>query len=561
MRSLVSAPSIGRAIPSTLSDDRVRPVDVCITIAGSDSVIRLPLGSTLLEAIHSAGVETDESCAGTGTCGECRIRFEADPPDPTLEDRDQLTPAEVDQGWRLACQHSVTGDRTIELPPPAATGELRIVTESYGDRAELRERAVVSGRVGLAVDLGTTTIASFLVEENDAAPIGVDARTNPQRRVGSDVIARIARAHESSEDLYFLRDLVVEAIEASATSICLESGVDPRSVDDVVVVGNSTMIHLLWGVDPFPLAVVPYDPVFLEPVSQLASQLGFRSFPRAAVKSLPGVGGHVGSDIVAGLLALDLLPSAGPRLFLDLGTNGEIVLAIGESAVACSTAAGPAFEGVHISDGMPAVDGAISGVDLIGEELVISTIGGRLPVGLCGSGLVDGIVALLQAGVIAPNGRVADPDDLDIPPAIRRRIEEQSDGRSVTIADGVGITQADVRQVQLAVSAMRTGVEVLLAEVGVRPDKVVHTYVAGGFGSSLRSSSLMKLGVLPPGVGGVVEPVGNVAGRGARLVASNPDLLREARRVAGAVRHVRIEESATFTEGFIRNTGFPPVEL
>jgi uncharacterized 2Fe-2S/4Fe-4S cluster protein (DUF4445 family) len=483
-----------------------------------------------------------------------------DPPAPTLEDHDQLTPAEVDHGWRLACQHSATGDQMIEFPPPAAAGEFRIVTESYGDRAELRERASVSSRAGLAVDLGTTTIASFLVEKNDAVPIGVDARTNPQRRFGSDVIARIARAHESPEDLRLLQELVVEAIEASARSICHEIGVAPQLVNDVVVVGNSTMIHLLWGVDPFPLAVVPYDPVFLEPVPQSASQLGIRSFPRAGVRALPGIGGHVGSDIVAGLLALDLLPSAGPRLFLDLGTNGEIVLATGESAVACSTAAGPAFEGVHISDGMPAVDGAISDVELVGDELVVSTIGGSSPVGLCGSGLVDGVVALLEAGLISPNGRVADPADLDVAPAMRRRIEEQSDGRSVTIADAVRITQADVRQVQLAVSAMRTGVEVLLAEVGVQAEKVVHTYVAGGFGSSLRSSSLMKLGILPQGVGGVVEPVGNVAGRGARLVASNPDLVRQARRVAGAVRHVRIEEKAAFMEAFVRNTGFPPIE-
>jgi uncharacterized 2Fe-2S/4Fe-4S cluster protein (DUF4445 family) len=209
---------------------------------------------------------------------------------------------------------------------------------------------------------------------------------------------------------------------------------------------------------------------------------------------------------------------------------------------------------------MHAVDGAISDVELVGDELVVSTIGGSSPVGLCGSGLVDGVVALLEAGLISPNGRVADPADLDVAPAMRRRIEEQSDGRSVTIADAVRITQADVRQVQLAVSAMRTGVEVLLAEVGVQAEKVVHTYVAGGFGSSLRSSSLMKLGILPQGVGGVVEPVGNVAGRGARLVASNPDLVRQARRVAGAVRHVRIEEKAAFMEAFVRNTGFPPIE-
>jgi len=535
-------------------------VDATVSITGTDAVVRLPIGSMLLEALHLVGVETDESCAGTGTCGECRVRIPDDPPLPTLEDEDQLTPDEVGDGWRLACQVPVSSDQTVELPTPAATGEFRIVTESYDDQPVVGERDSVPDRVGLAVDLGTTTIATFLVETDEAAAIGVDARTNPQRRFGSDVVARIARAHESPSDLFELRDLVAEAIEEAGTKICAEAGVDTGSVDDIVVVGNSTMIHLLWAVDPIPLAIAPYDPVFLEPKPLEAEELGFRSFPDVTVRSLPGIGGHVGSDIVSGLLALSLIPSAGPRLFLDLGTNGEIVLASGDSAVACSTAAGPAFEGVHISDGMPALDGAISRIDLIEDHLKVSTIGDRSPLGLCGSGLVDAIVALRRAGVVAPNGRVADPVDPDIAPTMRARIVQSPGGRSVTITDSVKITQADIREVQLAVSAMRTGVEVLLEEAGVRPEKVVHTYVGGGFGSSLRSSSLLNLGVLPPRTGGVIEPVGNVAGRGARMVASSPRLLQRARDIAGAVRHVRIEEHAAFMEAFVRNTGFPTIE-
>lgn len=531
-----------------------------VFIAGSDSAVRVPVGRMLLEALHQIGTETDAACGGTGTCGECRVRFAKDPPKPTLEDEDQLTSAEIYDGWRLACQVPVEGDLTIALLSPPTTSKFRIVTDSLGERFPEIGRGQVSGQVGLAVDLGTTTIASFLIDLSDGATIGVRATTNPQRRFGADVIARIARAHESPTDFGHLRALVTGAIAESVVSMCDEVRIDPDSVRDVVVVGNNTMTHLLWGVDPFPLAVAPYDPVFLEPEPRAARELGFESFAAATVRSLPGIGGHVGSDIVAGLLALDVMPSEEPRLFLDLGTNGEMVLVSGDAAVACSTAAGPAFEGVHIADGMPSVDGAICEVDLVGGDLATVTIGGHAPLGLCGSGLADAIAALLETGVIDATGRMAEPGDPSISEAMRARIVESPHGRSVVIAESIKVTQADVRQVQLAVSAFRTGVEILLDEAGVSPSEVAHTYVGGGFGSSLRPRSLLSLGVLPANIGGIIEPVGNVAGGGARLAAATPRLADEARHIAGRVRHVRIEGHPGFTEAFIRNTRFPTIE-
>lgn len=531
-----------------------------VFIAGSDSAVRVPLGHMLLEALQQIGTETDAACAGTGTCGECRVQIASDPPAPTLEDEDQLSPAEIGDGWRLACQVPVTGDITIALPSPPTIGKFHIVTDSFGESPLQGGRKPISDQIGLAVDLGTTTIASFLIDLSGGETIGVRATTNPQRRYGADVIARIARAHESPADFDHLRDLVTSAIEESVFSMCGAVGVDPDSVGDVVVVGNATMIHVLWGVDPFSLAMAPYDPVFLEPEPRPARELGFGSWAAATVRSLPGIGGHVGSDIVAGLLALDVIPSEEPRLFLDLGTNGEMVLVSGDAAVACSTAAGPAFEGVHIADGMPSIEGAICEVDLVDGDLRSSTIGGHAPLGLCGSGLADVIAALLQARVVDATGRMAAPDTIGIAEAMRARIVDSSRGRSVTIAQSVEVTQADVRQVQLAVSAFRTGVEILLGEAGVSPSEVVHTYVGGGFGSSLRPRSLLDLGVVPADVGGIIEPVGNVAGRGARLAVTAPRFAEEARRITGRVRHVRIEEDPGFTEAFIRNTRFPTIE-
>jgi len=287
------------------------------------------------------------------------------------------------------------------------------------------------------------------------------------------------------------------------------------------------------------------------------------------VKLLPGVGGHLGSDAVAGLVALGLAHRARPALFIDLGTNGEIVVLSRRLAAGCSCAAGPAFEGVHISCGMAAVPGAVERVGDEDGRLQLDTIGGAPPLGLCGSGLADAVAILLRRGLLLPTGRLVAPDRLpaDLSLELRGRLRQENgpDGRSqrrfVLYEDGasssVFLTQPDIRQVQLAKAAIRIGVEVLLEETALRPEDIDGVFVGGAFGSSVRAESLLALGVLPQALRGRIHSAGNVAGMGAKLALMFPERFADARRVAHRLRHVQLGGRPDFQERFSRHLGFP----
>jgi len=285
---------------------------------------------------------------------------------------------------------------------------------------------------------------------------------------------------------------------------------------------------------------------------------------RTKVKLLPGVGGHLGSDAVAGLVALGLAHRMRPALFIDLGTNGEIAVLSRGLAAGCSCAAGPAFEGVHISCGMAAVPGAVERVGDEDGRLELDTIGGAPPLGLCGSGLADAVAILLRRGLLLPTGRLAAPDQLpvDLSLELRDRLRQDSGQRRFVIyEDGVSgpifLTQPDIRQVQLAKAAIRIGVEVLLEETNLRPEDIDAVFVGGAFGSSVRAESLLALGVLPEELRGRIHSAGNVAGMGAKLALMFPERFADARRLARRLQHVKLGGRADFQERFSQHLGFP----
>jgi len=310
--------------------------------------------------------------------------------------------------------------------------------------------------------------------------------------------------------------------------------------------------------------VAPYRPVFTETPPVAADVLGFRRLGHARVRLLPGVGGQVGSDAVAGLLALGLAGWRKPGLFIDLGTNGEIVLLSRRTAVGCSCAAGPAFEGVHISSGMAAVAGVVERVEEEDGRLQLDTIDEAPPLGLCGSGLADAVTVLLRRGLLLPSGRLLGPGQApaDVPSDLRARVQEDRGQRKFVLhQDESGrlilLTQADIRQVQLAKAAIRTGAESVLEEAGLEPESIERVFVGGAFGSSMRADSLLALGILPETLRGRIHPVGNVAGMGAKLALIFPERLREARRLARRIRHVSLAERPDFSSRFASYLGFP----
>jgi uncharacterized 2Fe-2S/4Fe-4S cluster protein (DUF4445 family) len=549
--------------------DRRRRNTVRVLFRDFDSEVEVERWKTVLEAVRQAGLALESECGGRATCGACRIRFLDGAPAPGADDRLLLGDEAVAQGWRLACQTTLTNDCRIALPAAVAEGGLRILTEAYGvAEAPPPGTAAPAGTYGAAVDVGTTTVVCYLLDLEHSRQVEVVSFVNPQRRLGPDVISRIVYAHQRRENLLEARDCLVEAVDEALATLCGRRRVPVRALSRITVVGNPTMLHLLRAVDPWPLGVVPYQPVFTDTPAIAAGELGFRRLARAELVTLPGVAGHLGADAVAGLAALGLPRRRGLFLFIDMGTNGEMVLISDGDAVGASCAAGPAFEGVHISSGMAALPGAVEWVDEEDGRLALETIEAQEPRGICGSGLVDAVALLVRRGIVTTGGRLRDPGELpsDLPPDLHRRLRVDGDSRRFVLYESeagpaVALTQRDVREVQLAKAPIRVGVEVLLEEVGAEPEQVDAVFVAGAFGSSIRADSLLALGVLPAAMAGRIHPVGNVAGMGAKVALASEERLEEARQLARRIRHVELMLRQDFHARFAAHIAFPEPSL
>jgi len=540
-----------------------------IALHGLGLEIEARPGHSLLDAVREAGLAIDSECGGRGTCGECRVRFLEGAPPPTAEDEFLLAPRELKDGWRLACQAFLASDCRVLIPettPRARRRKIRVLTEAVAPGEAQIPPVRRPGLVGYgaAIDIGTTTVVCYLMDLRQALQVGVASFANPQQAFGADVISRIMYARRGKRELRHLQRRLVSAIEKRLLTLCSQHDIPTDSVSTMTAVGNMTMMHLFRGVDPWPLGVAPYQPVFTDSPPIPGQELGFRRFGACQVLLLPGVGGHLGSDIVAGVTALDLPRRRGPSLFMDLGTNGEIVLCSDSTAVGSSCAAGPAFEGVHIHSGMAAFPGAVERVDEEDGQLRLDTIGGEEPVGLCGSGLADAVALLLRWGLLLPSGRLVAPEQAppDVPLGLRERLQEDEGGRRFLLHENgprgdIVLTQRDIREVQLAKAPMRAGIEILLKEAGLQAGAIEGVFVAGAFGSSIRAESLLTLGVVPESLRGRIHAVGNTAGLGAKLALTYPDRLKAARRLAHSMRHVDLVLREDFRQAFAEHIPFP----
>jgi uncharacterized 2Fe-2S/4Fe-4S cluster protein (DUF4445 family) len=551
-----------------MPDPRV-PKPARIALQGLRLEIEATPGRSLLDAVREAGLAIDSECGGRGTCGECRVRFLQGAPPPTAEDQFLITRRELRDGWRLACQAYPAGDCRVLIPettPRARRRKIRVLTEAVAPKEARIPAARRPGLVGYgaAIDIGTTTVVCYLMDLGQALQVGVASFANPQQAFGPDVISRIMYARRGKRELRHLQRRLVAAIEKHLLALCSQHDVPTDSLSTMTAVGNMTMMHLFRGVDPWPLGVAPYQPVFTDSPPTPGRELGFGRFGGCEVQLLPGVGGHLGSDIVAGVAALELTRRRGLSLFMDLGTNGEIVLCSDSAAVGASCAAGPAFEGVHIHSGMAAFPGAVERVDEEDGHLQLDTIGGEDPVGLCGSGLADAVTLLLRGGLLLPSGRLVAPEQAppDAPLDLRQRLQEDEGGRRFLLYENgprgdIVLTQRDIREVQLAKAPMRAGIEILLKETGFQAEAIEGVFVAGAFGSSIRAESLLSLGVVPESLRGRIHAVGNTAGLGAKLAVTYPDRLKEARRLARSMRHVDLVLREDFREAFAEHIPFP----
>ena len=497
-------------------------------------------GASLIEVLKAAGETVVAPCGGAGTCGRCQV---------LVRDR-------TGTNYRLACQTPAEDGQEIILED---LGTLHVEGTEQEHGASLPSNAKAESAapdeaspLGVAIDIGTTTMAAYLVDLATGQVLGTAGKVNPQATYGSDVIARIETATRPS-DSTALSNLLRTAIDQLVATLGRQAAVDPLRIKRLVVVGNTVMEHFAAGLDPCPIGVAPFTPTSLFGASlELHAPTGAA---RKRAYFAPAIAGYVGGDITAGLHAAGMADREQLQLFIDIGTNGEMALGNRDGMICCATAAGPAFEGASIALGMPALPGAVCAVRLTGQTLQIDTIDGLPALGICGSGLLDAVACLLEAGLVDETGRMASPDEVEGPFA---SLLGTAQGQSACYLDtkrNVYVTQDDVRQVQLAKAALRAGVETMLDEQGAVYDDVGELALAGGFGMRLNPASAARIGLIPPALEKRVRQWGNAAGQGA--VAALFDEGRDAlEHIAHTCRYVELSSSRAFNEYYLDAMGF-----
>jgi len=409
--------------------------------------------------------------------------------------------------------------------------------------------------LGLAVDLGTTKIAGYLVELAGGRTLATAGLMNPQIAYGEDVMARISYAMASPAQAAELQRVAVQALNDLARDLCASAEREPEDIVEAVVVGNTAMHHLFAGLPVRQLGLAPYLPAVSEPLDVKARDVGLEIAPGGYVHLLPNIAGFVGADHVAMLLATGIHDADRVVIGLDIGTNTEVALRTRERLITCSTASGPAFEGAHIRDGMRAATGAIERVQLIGDRVEYQTIDGVPPVGLCGSGILDAIAALRQAGILDGRGAMtAHPrvqTGRDGPEFVLVEAAETGHGRDLVL------TRRDVGEIQLAKGAMRAGVNILLKEAGLGEGDVDEIVVAGAFGTYIDVRSAVAIGMFPPLPTRCFHQVGNAAGMGARMALVSTEQRALAARIARRAEYVELTNVPSFMEEFARAMVLP----
>jgi len=421
---------------------------------------------------------------------------------------------------------------------------------------------------GAAFDIGTSTIVGSLLDLCNGAEIAITSGINPQVSYGDDVLSRIKHASSCTGCLQQLHSEIISSINKMIESMCQQKDIDREQIYEVVIAGNTTMEHLFCGIDPSSLGQVPFVPVHSKGLMFSASELNLSVNHRGLVYLLPIIGGFVGGDITAGILVTNLTSQTNPYLLVDVGTNGEIVLAKDGNIWAASTAAGPALEGARISCGMRATHGAIEKV-VFDEDVRCSTIGGASPIGICGSGLIDLAAELLENGVLSTNGRLLSGDELPagLPDAIKRRVRKNEDGQAKFLVYepqkgrkdlSVTITQQDIRELQLAVGAIRAGVEIMLRKTNIKVEEIQKVFVAGGFGYFIRRANAQRIGLLPRQLShDRITFIGNSSLDGAQLALLSTDARRKAEQIAEKTSHIQLSLDSEFQAEFVNAMIFP----
>lgn len=495
-----------------------------IYIADAVSVIDISCGTLLLDALRSEGFAMYSPCRGTGRCGKCMVYVRG-------------------EGYVTACMYRVVQDSSVVLP---GTSEALILDSQYRYTRNLPldpgPAVFLSGKpFGVAIDIGTTTLVFYLTDLSTGSLIETRSQLNPQSGFGADVISRINYCILNPEGTEKLQSVLLGSLNDQFIHFAGKFGLAFDNIVKICVTGNTTMLHLLLGINPGPLALVPFRPVFTGQKILKAEKYSLKTNPEAEMKLLPSLSAYIGADVVAGIGSLNPSKEHRNSLYIDIGTNGEIAVMTPGRIFCCSAAAGPAFEGANIKHGMGAVEGAINEYTEQGEY---HTIGNGKPLGYCGSGLIDIVAYLLKTGIADKEGFMAEefvvvPNDI-----------------SGTFTD-ISITPGDIREFQLAKSAIVTGINILLKNAGLTYDDIDAVYLAGGFGNYIRRESAAVTGLIPAILAEKLIHAGNTSGTAALLAVRSVIFDEVIRDILSQMVYVELSNDPDFATEFAMNMSFP----
>jgi len=509
-----------------------------VTFEPDGNQITIHSGATLIEAAGQAGIILNTICGGKGTCKKCTVIL-------TEEAREVL-----------ACQYRIESDLTITIPAESRFFEQKILKHGVDAKIDLRPNVFQKYAVGdsaksilgMAVDIGTTTVVAKLLDMSRAQTVATAAALNPQIRFGDDVISRITYG-SADEGLSELHKTIIDCINELLNELCIEAKAEPTDIYEICIVGNTTMNHIFLKFPIAQLGHAPYEAHSLDAYDISPDSLGLNMNPAGNIHTVENIAGFVGADTVAVALAVDIASAEEMTLAVDIGTNGEIILGTKDKLYAASCAAGPALEGARIAQGGRAAEGAIEAVVINGGDIDIDVIGGVPARSICGSGLIDAVAVMLELGVIDNTGRFAKPDNLS--PAVAARITEVDGQPAFILAAGdapVMLTQKDIRETQLAKAAIRTGIKLLQKKLGIKDDDIQRIYLAGAFGNYISPANAKRVGLLPDVPLERIQSIGNAAAIGAQMALVSSRSRKTAAEAAKHIQYVEIAHEPDFQD-------------
>ena len=450
-----------------------------------------------------------------------------------------------------------------KIPVLIREANFKIIVTLYNNEIiDIEKGDTTKSSYGIAFDVGTTTVAGYLVDLNTGEELSAVAKTNPQIIYGDDVISRIGFAQKQKENLGILQGKIVNILNEIIKENVQKVGVNINNIYKISIAGNTCMHHLLLGLNPSYIAPSPYIPVIKENLNLKAKDIPKLILePTANVYILPNISAFVGADIVAGILAICMWENGKISLFIDLGTNGEIVLGSKRKMWTCSTAAGPAFEGARISSGMRAAEGAIDKVKMDNKSITYRVIKDGKVRGICGSGLIDLIAELVKLGLISKSGKLIDREECDpnLSEEIKKGIINGQKGNKFLLVKGretkngksIYLTQRDIREVQLAKAAIFAGIKILLKEVNIPQEDIQKILLAGAFGNFIDKKSAIRIGLIPYLPLEKIESVGNAAGRGAEITLLSEKTRGICEKISKDIKYIELSSRADFQEEFV----------